>query len=183
MFAVLFGGAVSILPAFIHEVLNGSPENLGLLRAMPALGSVLIGIWLTRAPLYRNSGKILLLAVSGFGVAIIAFGLSSSLWIAAACLFFTGLFDGVSVVLRHSIVQLMTPQHMQGRVSAINGLFIGSSNELGALESGLAADLMGLAPSIVFGGSMTLLIVAISSMLSPQLRQLQLRDLQVRLGA
>lgn len=182
MFAVLFGGAVAILPAFIHEVLQGSPENLGLLRAMPALGSVLISLWLTRTPLYKNSGKILLLSVAGFGVAIIAFGLSSSLWMAAACLFFTGLFDGVSVVLRHSIVQLMTPPQMQGRVSAINGLFIGSSNELGALESGLAANLMGLAPSIVFGGSMTLMIVAVSSVLAPQLRRLHLRDLHALQG-
>ena len=182
MFAVLFGGAVAILPAFIHDVLQGSPENLGLLRAMPALGSVLISVWLTRAPLYKNSGRILLLSVAGFGVAIIAFGLASSLWTAAVCLFFTGLFDGVSVVLRHSIVQLMTPPQMQGRVSAINGLFIGSSNELGALESGLAADLMGLAPSIVFGGSMTLMIVAVSSVLAPQLRRLHLCDLHAQIG-
>ena len=178
MFAVLFGGAVAILPAFIHEILNGSPENLGLLRAMPAAGSILISLWLTRVPLERNSGKIMMLSVAGFGLATIAFGFCSSLWLAAICLFFTGLFDGVSVVLRHTILQLVTPQKMQGRVSAINGLFIGSSNELGALESGLAANLLGLAPSIVFGGGMTLLVVLISWFAAPQLRQLQVRDLQ-----
>ena len=180
MFAVLFGGAVAVLPAFIHEILNGSPENLGLLRAMPALGSILISLWLTRAPLHRNSGKIMMLSVAGFGLATIAFGFSRSLWVAAACLFLTGLFDGVSVVLRHTILQLVTPQNMQGRVSAINGLFIGSSNELGALESGIAADLMGLAPSIVFGGSMTLVVVAISWIAAPRLRELHVRDLHAR---
>ena len=177
MFAVLFGGAVAILPAFIHEILNGSPENLGLLRAMPAAGSILISLWLARVPLDRNSGKIMMLSVAGFGLATIAFGLSGSLWVAAACLFFTGLFDGVSVVLRHTILQLVTPQKMQGRVSAINGLFIGSSNELGALESGLAADLLGLAPSIVFGGCMTLVVVLISWFAAPQLQRLHVRDL------
>lgn len=177
MFAVLFGGAVAILPAFIHDILNGSPENLGLLRAMPAVGSITISLWLAKAPLQTNSGKIMILSVAGFGLATIAFGFSNSLWVAAACLFLTGLFDGVSVVLRHTILQLVTPQKMQGRVSAINGLFIGSSNELGALESGLAADLMGLAPSIVFGGCMTLLVVAISWYAAPQLRGLHVRDL------
>ena len=177
MFAVLFGGAVAILPAFIHEILNGSPENLGLLRAMPAAGSILISLWLTRVPLERNSGKIMMLSVAGFGLATIALGFCGSLWLAAACLFFTGLFDGVSVVLRHTILQLVTPQKMQGRVSAINGLFIGSSNELGALESGLAANLLGLAPSIVFGGGMTLLVVLISWFAAPQLRRLHMRDL------
>ncbi len=177
MFAVLFGGAVGVLPAFIHEVLNGSPENLGLLRAMPAAGSVIIGLWMTRRPINENSGKWLLLSVAAFGVSIIGFGLSGSLWLAAAFLFASGLFDGVSVVLRQTIVQLVTPPQMQGRVSAINGLFIGSSNEIGALESGLAAEWLGLAPSIVFGGSMTLAVVAAASLLAPRLRGLHLRDL------
>ncbi len=177
MFAVLFGGAVGVLPAFIHEVLNGNPENLGLLRAMPAAGSVLVGLWLTRRSIDRHAGKWLLLSVAGFGVSIIGFGLSTSLAMAAVFLFLSGLFDGVSVVLRQTILQLVTPQNMQGRVTAINGLFIGSSNEIGALESGLAAELIGLAPSIVFGGSMTLLIVFIMAMRAPQLRALHMRDL------
>ncbi len=178
MFAVLFGGAVGVLPAFIHEVLAGSPENLGLLRAMPAAGSVLVGLWLTRHPIDRHSGKWLLLSVTGFGVSIIGFGLSNALWLAAACLFVSGLFDGVSVVLRQTILQLVTPREMQGRVTAINGLFIGSSNEIGALESGLAASLLGLVPSIVFGGSMTLVVVAVAWVVAPQLRALHMRDLQ-----
>ncbi len=177
MFAVLFGGAVGVLPAFIHEVFNGSPENLGLLRAMPAAGSVLIGLWMTRRPVNDHSGTWLLLSVAGFGASIIGFGLSNSLWKAAFCLFASGLFDGVSVVLRQTILQLLTPPQMQGRVTAINGLFIGSSNEIGALESGLAAQWLGLVPSIVFGGSMTLAIVALAWMLAPQLRTLHLRDL------
>lgn len=177
MFAVLFGGAVGVLPAFIHEVLSGSPETLGLLRAMPAVGSVIVGLWLTRRPIDRHAGRWLLLSVGGFGASIIAFALSNSLWTAAACLFASGLFDGVSVVLRQTILQLVTPQAMQGRVTAINGLFIGSSNEIGALESGLAANLLGLVPSIAFGGSMTLAIVAAAWMLAPQLRALHMRDL------
>lgn len=177
MFAVLFGGAVGVLPAFIHEVLGGSPENLGLLRAMPAAGSVLVGLWLTRHPVDRHSGKWLLLSVAGFGASIIGFGLSDALWLAAACLFVSGLFDGVSVVLRQTILQLLTPREMQGRVTAINGLFIGSSNEIGALESGLAASLLGLVPSIVFGGSMTLLVVIVAWIVAPQLRSLHMRDL------
>lgn len=177
MFAVLFGGAVGVLPAFIHEVLNGSPENLGLLRAMPAAGSVIIGLWMARRPVNQHSGKWLLLSVAAFGASIIGFGLSNSLWMAALFLFASGLFDGVSVVLRQTILQLLTPPQMQGRVTAINGLFIGSSNEIGALESGLAAEWLGLVPSIVFGGSMTLLIVAAACLLAPQLRALHLRDL------
>ena len=177
MFAVLFGGAVGVLPAFIHQVLNGSPENLGLLRAMPAAGSVIVGLWLTRRSIDRHSGKWLMLSVAGFGVSIIGFGLSSSLTMAAIFLFLSGLFDGVSVVLRQTILQLVTPQHMQGRVTAINGLFIGSSNEIGALESGIAANLLGLVPSILFGGSMTLLVVGFAWLLAPQLRALHMRDL------
>ncbi len=178
MFAVLFGGAVGVLPAFIHEVLNGSPENLGLLRAMPAAGSVIIGLWMTRRPVNDHSGRWLLLSVAAFGASIIGFGLSDSLWLAALFLFASGLFDGVSVVLRQTILQLLTPPQMQGRVTAINGLFIGSSNEIGTLESGLAAEWLGLVPSIVFGGSMTLVIVAAAWLLAPQLRTLHLRDLQ-----
>jgi MFS family permease len=119
----------------------------------------------------------LLLSVGGFGIAIIGFGLSNSLWMAALCLFASGVFDGVSVVLRQTILQLLTPPQMQGRVTAINGLFIGSSNEIGALESGLAAEWLGLVPSIVFGGSMTLLVVVAAWLLAPQLRALHLRDL------
>ena len=177
MFAVLFGGAVSMLPAFIDEILQGSPENLGILRAAPALGSALMGVWLAKLPIDRHAGKLMLGAVAGFGLAVIAFGFSTSLWFAAICLLFTGIFDSVSVVVRSTVFQLITPDNMRGRVSAINGIFIGSSNEIGALESGLAASLMGLSASIVFGGAMTLLVVIVCWFVAPQLRGLHINHL------
>ncbi|MGV0962794.1 MAG: MFS transporter [Polynucleobacter sp.] len=177
MFAVLFGGAVSILPAFVKEVLNAGPETLGILRAAPAAGAVITGIYLARRPLLEDSGKHLFLSVAGFGLAIIAFGLSSNLWLCVLFLFVSGCFDSVSVVIRGSIMQLTTPDQMRGRISAINGIFIGSSNELGALESGIAASLIGLVPSIIFGGAATLLVVLLTYQLAPQLRKLNLKDL------
>ena len=177
MFAVLFGGAVSILPAFVKEVLHAGPEILGILRAAPAAGAVITGIYLASRPLMIDSGKYLLMAVASFGLAIIAFGLSSSLWVCAFFLFISGCCDSVSVVIRGSIIQLTTPDHMRGRIGAINGIFIGSSNELGALESGIAASLMGLVPSIVFGGIATIVVVLITSQMAPHLRKLHIRDL------
>jgi MFS family permease len=177
MFAVLFGGAVSILPAFVKEVLNAGPETLGILRAAPAAGAVITGIYLARRPILTDSGKHLLISVAGFGVAIIAFGISSNLWLCALFLFISGCFDSVSVVIRGSIMQLTTPDHMRGRISAINGIFIGSSNELGALESGLAASMMGLVPSIVFGGVATIAIVLLTYRLAPHLSKLHLKDI------
>lgn len=131
MFAVLFGGAVAMLPAFIHDVFHYGPEGLGILRAAPAVGAIATGIYLARHPLNRHAGKWLLAAVAGFGVCIILFALTSHFWIAAFLLMLSGICDGVSVVMRSTIMQLMTPHTMRGRVSAINGIFIGSSNELG----------------------------------------------------
>ncbi|QWD90332.1 MFS transporter [Polynucleobacter sp. MWH-Braz-FAM2G] len=177
MFAVLFGGAVSILPAFVKEVLDAGPETLGILRAAPAAGAVITGMYLARHPILTNSGRHLLLSVAGFGAAIIAFGISSNLWLCAFFLFASGFFDTVSVVIRGSIMQLTTPDHMRGRISAINGIFIGSSNELGALESGIAASLMGLVPSIVFGGVATIVVVLITHRLAPHLSKLHLKDI------
>ncbi|MEZ0232796.1 MAG: MFS transporter [Methylophilaceae bacterium] len=177
MFAVLFGGAVAMLPAFIHDIFNHGPEGLGILRAAPAIGAILMGIMLTRHPLNKNSGRWLLLAVAGFGVTIILFALTTHFWLAAFLLMISGFFDGVSVVLRTTIMQLMTPDTMRGRVSAINGIFIGSSNELGAFESGLTARLMGLVPSVIFGGAMTLSVVLATAKLAPKLRRLHLTDL------
>jgi MFS family permease len=174
---VLFGGAVSILPAFVKEVLNAGPETLGILRAAPAAGAVLTGIYLAKRPLLTNSGRHLLLSVAGFGLAIIAFGISSNLWVCAFFLFISGCCDSISVVIRGSVMQLTTPDHMRGRISAINGIFIGSSNELGALESGIAASLMGLVPSIVFGGAATIVVVILTYRLAPHLRKLQLKDI------
>ncbi len=177
MFAVLFGGAVAMLPAFIQDVYHYGPEGLGILRAAPAVGSIMTGIWLSRNPINLHAGRWLLASVAGFGLCIIGFGLSTYIWVACAMLALSGIFDGVSVVMRTTILQLATPDAMRGRVSAINGIFIGSSNELGAFESGLAARLLGLVPSVIFGGMMTLGIVAVTAKVAPQLRKLQLHQL------
>ncbi|MEN9380053.1 MAG: hypothetical protein RJB15_1746 [Pseudomonadota bacterium] len=177
MFAVLFGGAVTILPALVKEVLNAGPETLGILRAAPAAGAVITGIYLAKRPILTDSGKHLLLSVAGFGIAIIGFGISGNLWLCAFFLFISGCCDSISVVIRSSIMQLTTPDHMRGRISAINGIFIGSSNELGALESGIAASMMGLVPSIVFGGVATIAIVLITHRLAPHLSKLHLKDI------
>lgn len=177
MFAVLFGGAVAMLPAFIHEIFHYGPEGLGILRAAPAIGAVATGLYLARHPIDKHAGRWLLWAVAGFGACIIAFALSKSFWLAGVMLLLSGACDGVSVVLRSAIMQLMTPDAMRGRVSAINGIFIGSSNELGAFESGVAARLLGLVPSVVFGGMMTLGVVAATARLAPRLRRLELKDL------
>lgn len=177
MFAVLFGGAVAMLPAFIHEVYHTGPEGLGILRAAPAVGAIITGLWLTRHPVNFHAGRWLLGAVAGFGVSIIGFGICTSFWMTAALLLFSGVFDGISVVMRTTILQLATPDAMRGRVSAINGIFIGSSNELGAFESGLTARLMGLVPSVLFGGVMTLGVVGVTAKLAPKLRDLELHQL------
>lgn len=178
MFAVLFGGAVSMLPAFIHDVFHYGPEGLGILRAAPAVGAVITGILLARYPINLHAGRWLLGAVAGFGVCMIGFAISVNFWIAGLVLVLSGVCDGVSVVMRTTILQLATPDTMRGRVSAINGIFIGSSNELGAFESGIAARLLGLVPSVIFGGAMTLVVVAATAKLAPKLRRLELQQLQ-----
>jgi MFS family permease len=177
MFAVLFGGAVSMLPAFIQDIFQYGPEGLGILRAAPAIGAVMTGLFLSRHPINLHAGRWLLGAVAGFGCSIIGFALSGNFWVAGLLLMLSGACDGVSVVMRTTIMQLATPDAMRGRVSAINGIFIGSSNELGAFESGLAARLMGLVPSVIFGGMMTLAVVAVTAKLAPKLRRLELHQL------
>jgi MFS family permease len=177
MFAVFFGGAVSMLPAFIHDIFHYGPKGLGILRAAPAVGAIITGVILTRNPMNKHAGPLLLATVAGFGVCIIAFAVSPYFWLAAFILMLSGICDGVSVVLRTTILQLATPDEMRGRVSAINGIFIGSSNELGAFESGLAARLMGLVPSVIFGGAMTLMVVAATANFAPKLRKLDIRQL------
>ena len=177
MFAVLFGGAVAMLPAFVLEIFHYGPEGLGILRAAPAVGANMIGIILARYPISKHAGRWLLVAVAGFGVCIISFALSTYFWFAAFLLMLSGICDGVSVVMRTTIMQLATPDVMRGRVASINGIFIGSSNELGAFESGLAARLMGLIPSVIFGGTMTLAVVSATAYLAPALRKLDLKQL------
>lgn len=178
MFAVLFGGAAAMLPAFVHDIYHLGPEGLGVLKAAPALGAIATGVWLTRNPINLYAGRWLLGAVAGFGLCMIGFALTVHFWIAFALLMASGMFDGISVVMRQTIVQLATPDHMRGRVSSINGIFIGSSNELGAFESGVTARLMGLVPSVVFGGLVTIGVVGITAKFAPKLRQLDLEQLK-----
>ena len=177
MFAVLLGGAVAMLPAFIQDVYQLGPESLGLLRAAPAIGALFVGLYLARHPINKHAGRVLLWAVSGFGMCMICFGLTKNYWLAGLFLGLSGAFDGVSVVLRTTIMQLATPDSMRGRVSAINGIFIGSSNELGAFESGVAARLMGLVPSVIFGGLMTLGVVVVVAKFNSALKKLELSQL------
>lgn len=178
MFAVLFGGAAALLPAFIHDIYQLGAESLGFLRASPAVGSILIGLWLAKHPINQQAGHWLLGTVACFGLSMIGFGLARTFEVAMVMLFLSGVFDGLSMVLRQTILQLATPDKMRGRVSAINGLFIGSSNEIGAFESGVAARILGLVPSVIFGGSMTLVVVASIAKFAPKLRKLSLSQLQ-----
>ncbi|WP_255527525.1 MFS transporter [Luteimonas sp. MC1828] len=177
MFAVLFGGAISLAPAFIKEILHYGPEGLGILRSAPALGAVAMGVWLARRPPTRNAGRILLFAVAGFGICIIGFGLSTAFWLSAFFLLMSGVCDGVSVVLRSTILQLATPDAMRGRVSSINGLFVGSSNELGAFYAGSMGRLLGLVPAVVLGGCVTMTVAAVTAWRAPRLRRLDMREL------
>ncbi len=176
MFAVLFGGAVAMLPVFASDILKVGPEGLGFLRACPAIGAILMSVILTFKPPVSRSGPQLLYSVFGFGVSIIVFALSTNFILSAFCLFMSGVFDNVSVIVRASILQIFTSDEMKGRVAAVNSIFIGSSNELGAFESGVAARFMGLIPSVVFGGVMTLLIVSVAAWKSPALRNLSLKE-------
>lgn len=181
MFAVLFGGAVAMLPVFAAEVLRVGPQGLGFLRAAPAAGAVLMALYLAYHPPLKNTGKKLFISVAGFGFSMILFALSKNFYLSLFLLALSGMFDNISVIVRHTILQLYTPDHMRGRVASVNSVFIGSSNEIGSFESGLAAKLMGLIPSVIFGGGMTLLITGITARLSPVLRKMHLSD-QVKNG-
>lgn len=179
MVAVLFGGAVALLPVFAQDILKVGPEGFGFLRAAPAVGAFLTMIITAYIPVSKNAGMKLLSAIFAFGICIIVFGLSTIFWVSLIALFLSGVFDGISVVIRQTILQLKTPDHMRGRVSAVNSMFVGSSNELGAFESGLTAKLMGTVTAVVFGGSMTLLVVLTTGMVSPSFRKLDLtKDLE-----
>jgi MFS family permease len=172
MFAVLLGGAVALLPIYAKDVLHAGPVGLGWLRAAPALGALLTALVQTRLPPWRRPGRVLLITVAGFGVSTIVFGLSTVLWLSFVALFFTGVFDNVSVVIRSTLEQSLTPDVMRGRVSAIHYVFIGMSNELGSFESGATAALVGPVLSVVGGGLGTLLVVGAVALAFPSLRAL-----------
>lgn len=171
MFAVLLGGATMLLPVYAKDILHVGPSGLGWLRAAPSIGAFTTALALAHRPPMAKAGRALLLAVAGFGVATIAFGLSTNFWLSLVMLLLTGLFDSVSVVIRHTLVQVLTPDEMRGRVSAINGLFIGTSNELGGFESGLVAGFFGPVVSVVAGGAGTLVVVAAVALAWPRLRR------------
>ncbi len=172
MFAVLFGGAVAMIPVFATDILKVGSEGFGLLNAASDIGSMCIIAFLAFVPLKKNQGKILLVAVAGFGLCIIGFGLSELYWLSFFLLVCSGMLDGISVVIRGTIVQLKTPDHLRGRVLSVNSIFIMSSNEMGQFESGVAAKLLGVVRSVVFGGSMTVLIALLVGTTVPKLRKM-----------
>ena len=176
MIAVLFGGAVALLPIYAQDILKVGSEGFGILRAAPAVGAAITMVLSTRFPLHRNAGKKLLWAVFGFGVCILVFGLSKLFWLSVIALFVSGAVDGVSMIIRQTILQLKTPDNMRGRVASVNSIFVGSSNELGAFESGLTAKLMGTVTAVVFGGCMTLFTVGLTALVSPSFRRLDLSE-------
>lgn len=171
MFAVLLGGAVYLLPVFAEDILNVGPGGFGVLRSAPAVGALCMALTLAHLPPMKHAGRNLLLAVGAFGAVTIVFGFSQNYWLSFAMLFFTGMFDNVSMVIRHTVVQLTTPDSMRGRVSAVNGVFVSASNELGGMESGLVAHWFGPVISVVSGGIGTIAVVATIAMASPSLRR------------
>lgn len=172
MLAVLFGGAIAMLPAFADQILHVGAEGLGALRAAPAVGAILTALYFAVRPMRHITAIRMLVVVAGFGICMIAFGLSTNFFLSMAFLSLSGAFDSVSMVIRGTLTQILTPDHMKGRVSAVNSMFIISSNELGAFESGVAASLFGLVPSIVIGGVGTLLVVTATALFSPKFRKL-----------
>lgn len=175
LFAVLFGGAVALLPVYAKDILKVGPEGLGILRTAMSLGAITMAIYLAHRPLGRNAGSLMLWCVAGFGACIIGFGLSKWFWLSFLFLYLCGVLDEVSVYVRASLIQHLTPDHLKGRVSSVNSIFITSSNEIGAFESGFTAKLMGTVPAVVFGGLMTIAVVGITWWKAPKLRKLDFR--------
>ena len=173
LFAVLFGGAIALLPIFADQILHVGPMGFGFLRAAPSIGALLVAFVVMHYPIQRNMGRILLWCVAGFGFCMIGFGLSTNFFVSLLLLAASGGFDCVSVITRLTILQTLTPENMKGRVSAVNNIFIGSSNEIGMFESGVAAKAMGVVPSVIFGGCMTVAVVATISWFGKSLRRLQ----------
>lgn len=178
MISVLFGGVTALLPIYAADILNIGPKGLGILRAGPAIGAALTSFWLTRKDVRAKAGTWLFSSVTGFGICILVFAVSRDFILSLVALSLSGAFDSVSMVIRTSAVQLSSPDAMRGRISAVNSIFIGSSNELGEFESGVTAKLMGTVPSAVFGGVMCLLTVLGVAILSPTLRRMDLHKLE-----
>lgn len=170
LFAVFFGGAVALMPVFAKDILYVGPQGAGILRASMAVGAITMAIFIAHRPMGKSAGKIMLLCVAGFGLCNIFFGLSTNFWLSCLLLLLAGMFDEVSVFIRSALVQFQTPENMKGRVSSVSSIFITSSNELGAFESGLAARYMGTVPAVVFGGLMTIGVVAFTWWKAPKLR-------------
>jgi len=173
LFSVLFGGAVALLPVFAAEILHVGAQGLGILRASPAVGAVVMSLLLAHLPPLRRAGRTLLISVALFGLCMIGFGLSRNFLLSIALLAASGMADTVSVVVRSTLLQVLTPDHLLGRVSSVNAIFIGSSNEIGAFESGTAARLLGTVPAVVLGGLATLIVVAVTAVKVPTLRRLK----------
>ena len=180
MFAVLFGGVTAMLPVFAAEILKVGPMGLGWLRAGPAMGAILMGAYLIRNPVGAKAGKMLMSSILGFGICILVFGLSRNYALSLVALIVSGALDSISMVIRGAIVQLCSPEGMRGRISSVNAVFIGSSNEIGEFESGVAAKLLGTVNSVLFGGTMTLLTVLVVFLRSNELRALDLGELEKR---
>lgn len=176
MFAVLFGGATALLPVFARDILKVGEIGFGMLRAAPAVGALMTMFFLAYRPVLNHTGKKMMGAVFGFGLCIIVFGISDIFIVSLLALLLSGIMDGISVIIRQTILQLETPDEMRGRVAAVNTMFVGSSNELGAFESGLAARLIGTVPAVVFGGSMTLLVVIAAWWKGSSMRKLEFRN-------
>jgi len=176
MIAVLFGGTVAILSVFAQDILKVGPEGFGLLNASISMGSIVTMLLTTYIPINQNTGRKMLISVFIFGLSIIAFGLSSIFWVSLLALFISGAADGISMVIRQTILQIKTPDDMRGRVSSVNSMFVGSSNELGAFESGLAAKILGPVAAVIFGGTMTLITVVTTGIVSPTIRNLDLTE-------
>ena len=174
LFAVLFGGVVALLPIFASDILRVGPVGLGLLRTAPSVGALLTMLLTTRVRPGGRAGVLLLACVAGFGVSVLVFAVSTVFAVSLVALFFTGMFDGLSVVVRWVILRLHSPEAMRGRIAAVNWVFVGASNELGAFESGVAASLLGVVPSVLAGGAVTLLVVGLVTLLAPELRRLDL---------
>ncbi|MBK8026773.1 MAG: MFS transporter [Chloroflexi bacterium] len=173
MFAVLFGGAVYLLPVFATDILHVDATGLGILRAAPSIGAITMAMFLARRAPFEHAGRTLLWAVAGFGVVTIIFGFSTSFWLSVAMLALSGALDNISVVVRHTLIITFTPDNMRGRVAAVNSVFIGASNELGGFESGVTAAFFGPVGAVVFGGIGTLITVGLIARLAPQLRNLR----------